>query len=77
MVPVYVNAQRIEIPAGATVLDAIRQWNCDAATEVGRGARAVTDSRGLPASLDAPVYGGAILRVSAPRASGAHEDVRQ
>jgi sulfur carrier protein ThiS len=66
---VYVNAQPVEIPRGATVREALRQWDVDAAAAVARGERAVTDSRGLPASLDEALATGSILRVVGARAS--------
>jgi sulfur carrier protein ThiS len=67
-VRVYVNAQAIDLPRGATVEDALRQWNADEASAVARGERAVTDSRGLPASLADAVAPGSILRVVGARA---------
>jgi hypothetical protein len=76
-VPVYVNARRVEVAERATVLEAVYAWSVDAAREVSCGRRAVTDSRGLPAMLDAPVYAGAILRVSTARARVAREDPRR
>lgn len=67
-VRVYVNAAPLDVPAGATVLDAVRQWEAAAADAVAAGRRAVTDSRGLPAAVDAVVFAGAIYRVvGAPR----------
>ena len=72
-VPVYINARRVDIPAGATVLDAVRRWSIEAADEVSHGLRVVTDSRGLPAAPEAPVYGGAIFRVTAARVTAADE----
>ena len=73
-VPVYVNGRRIEVAANATVLDAVGAWSAEAAREVSRGTRAVMDSRGLPAALGAPVYGGAIFRISAPHHAGESGD---
>jgi hypothetical protein len=64
---VFVNARRLELPAGATVLDAVRAWSADAARDVEAGARVVTDSRGLPTAADAPVYAGAIFRLTTAR----------
>jgi sulfur carrier protein ThiS len=64
---VYVNAQAIDLPRGSTVEDALRQWNADEAVAVARGERAVTDSRGLPASLTDGVAPGTILRVVGAR----------
>jgi hypothetical protein len=68
-VRVYVNAQALELPRGATVEDALRQWDGEAAAAVVRGERAVTDSRGLPASLSDAVVPGSILRVVGARAA--------
>ena len=65
---VYVNAQAIDLPRGATVEDAVREWNADEAAAVARGERAVTDSRGVPASLTDGVVPGSILRVVSSRA---------
>ena len=64
---VYVNAQPLEVPRGATVEEALRQWNRDEAAAVARGDRAVTDSRGLPASLGDVMAPGSILRVVGSR----------
>lgn len=60
---VYVNSTGLDVPAGATALDAVRAWNAAAADEVATGDRVIADSRGLPASPDTPVHGGAIFRV--------------
>ncbi|HEU4565281.1 MAG TPA: hypothetical protein VFS05_11550 [Gemmatimonadaceae bacterium] len=72
-ITVFVNAARVEVPAGATALDAVRAWNADAAGEVERGDRLITDSRGLPAPPDAPVVGGSIFRLVPSRARGEGE----
>lgn len=60
---VFVNAARVDVPASATALDAVRVWNADAAGEVEQGTRSITDSRGLALASDAPLYSGAIMRV--------------
>lgn len=60
---VYVNATGLDVPDGATALDAVRAWNAAAADEVGVGERVIADSRGLPAAPDSPAHGGAIYRV--------------
>jgi hypothetical protein len=64
---VYVNAQPLDLPRGATVEDALREWNGEEATAVARGERGVTDSRGLPVSLSDAVAPGSILRVVGSR----------
>ncbi len=66
---VYVNAQALDLRRGATVEDALREWNGEEAAAVARGDRTVTDSRGLPASLDDAVVPGSILRVVGSRAA--------
>ena len=62
-VRVYVNGTGVDAPANGTALDAVRLWDADAAAEVERGTRALTDSRGLPAPPDTPLHGGAIFRL--------------
>jgi hypothetical protein len=60
---VFVNRVKLDVPPGATVLDAVREWSAEAADAVARGASVITDSRGLPAPADTPVQAGAIFRV--------------
>ena len=64
---VYVNSTGLDVPDGATALDAVRAWNPAAADEVAVGERVIADSRGLPASPDSPAHGGAIYRVMPAR----------
>jgi hypothetical protein len=64
---VYVDAQAVDVPTSATVLDAVERADPSLAADVRSGVRAVTDSRGLPIAADAPLHGGAILRVVAIR----------
>ena len=66
-VRVYVNGRGVDAPAGGTALDAVRAADPAAADQVAAGARALTDSRGLPAPPDAPVYDGAIFRLVSVR----------
>jgi hypothetical protein len=63
-----VNGTALDVPRGATTLDAVRQWDAAAAEAVGRGTSLVTDSRGLPAVPNAPIQAGAIFRVIPARA---------
>lgn len=60
---VYVNAVPLDVPDGATALDAVRLWNAAAADAVAIGERVLADSRGLPAAPDDRLDAGAILRV--------------
>lgn len=65
---VFVNGTRVEVPAGAVVLDAIAAADAAAAEGIRAGARAAVDSRGLPVAPDAPLSGGFVMRVVAARA---------
>ena len=62
-VRVFVNAAGVDVPAGASVLDAIRHWNAGEASAVSRGERVITDSRGLPIAPDVRVSAGSIFRL--------------
>lgn len=65
---VYVDARPVDVAREATVIDAVAAADPDLADAVRRGARSVTDSRGLPISPDDAVYAGAILRTVITRA---------
>jgi hypothetical protein len=74
---VFVNGTKLDLPPGATALDAVREWSAEAAEAVARGASVITDSRGLPAAADTPVQAGAIFRVlpaRQPRPVARHEE---
>ena len=68
-VRVYVNGHGVDVPAGSSALEALRIADPAAADQIAAGARALADSRGLPAALDTPVHGGAIFRVVSARAA--------
>lgn len=59
----FVNARAVDVPPGATAIDAVRAWSSEAAQEVLSGTRVITDSRGLPLDATAPVQAGAIFRL--------------
>ena len=67
IVRVFVNATGVDVPAGATALDAVRAWSVDAAGDVAAGGRIITDSRGLPLDAATPMSAGSILRLVAKR----------
>jgi hypothetical protein len=73
MVRVFVNAAGVDVPAGATALDAVRAWDSSAADEVSAGSRLITDSRGLPIDAATPMVAGSILRLIANRGRAAAE----
>lgn len=66
---VFVNAVGVNVPGGATALDAVRVWNTEEADRVSRGERVITDSRGLPIAADVPVSAGSIFRLLPVRRS--------
>jgi hypothetical protein len=70
IIPVFVNAAKIELPSDATALDAIRLWSESAAREVTEGTRVVLDDRGLPIDPATTVQGGSIFRLVPARAAG-------
>lgn len=61
------NAAGVDVPSGATALDAVRAWDAGAAAEVEGGRRVITDSRGLPLDASAAMSAGSILRLVAKR----------
>jgi hypothetical protein len=67
---VYVDARPIDVPHSALVIDAIEAADAELASSVRVGKNRVTDSRGLPIDIDAPLHGGTILRVVSARSSG-------
>ncbi len=64
---IFVDGAPIEARTGQSVIEALQQWNADVAASLRAGARALTDSRGLPISPDSPAYAGAIFRVVSAR----------
>lgn len=72
---VFVNAAGVDVPPGATALDAVRAFNTDAASEVSSGSRLITDSRGLPIDATTPMVAGSILRLIANRDRSASAEV--
>ena len=60
---VFVNAVGVNVPAGSTVLEAVRAFDAAAADAVRDGDRIVTDSRGLPIAPTLEVNAGSIFRL--------------
>lgn len=67
----YVNGHGVDVPAGASALDAVRTADPVAAEQVEAGERALTDSRGLPLEPSATLSGGSIIRIVSGRRRGA------
>jgi hypothetical protein len=62
-VRLFVDERLVEVPRGATVLEALRTLDARLADAVAAGGSVVTDSRGLPIDAGAPTHGGAIYRI--------------
>ena len=67
----YVNGKGIDVPAGASALDAVRAYDTVAADHIAAGERALTDSRGLPLDPASVLVGGSIMRIVSGRRRGA------
>ena len=72
-VRVFLNAVAVDVPAGASVMDAVRCWSSDEAAAVSRGDRVITDSRGLPVESDLRVSAGSIFRLLPARRRAASD----
>lgn len=59
---VFVNATAVDVAAGATALDCVRQWRPEEAEQIAGGERLITDSRGLPIPGDSTARAGSIYR---------------
>ena len=70
----YVNGRGVDVPAGASAIEAVRIWDSAAADQVAAGERALTDSRGLPLEPSAPLVAGSIVRIVSGRRRGAETE---
>ena len=68
---VFVNGAGLDVPSGASALEAVRQWDAAEGDAVAGGTRLITDSRGLPVEPAVTVYNGAIFRLVTNRQRGA------
>jgi hypothetical protein len=69
-VRVYVNSQPVDVPATAKAIDAIAAFGPEHANAIRTGEKAITDSRGIATTPDAPVHNGAIFRIVRARQTG-------
>jgi hypothetical protein len=60
---VFVNARVLDLPAGATVGDAVRASDPTLPAQLASGAAYVTDGRGIEIDPSEPLGNGAILRI--------------
>ena len=73
---IYINEHPVTVPHGATVASALEAFDATLPDSIGTGRATVTDGRGIAVTLDAPLSGGAILRIirGSGRASGPATD---
>lgn len=62
-VPIFINDQRVLVPAAASVIAAVRAAAPDLSRALAEGRALVTDGVGRPLDLETPVSSGAIIRV--------------
>jgi hypothetical protein len=62
-VRIYINSRPVDVAPGATAIDAVKTWNAAEAESILSGDKAITDSRGIHLTNDAPVHNGAIFRI--------------
>jgi hypothetical protein len=73
---VFVNAGAVDLPSGADVGAAVREFDPALERQIASGTAYVTDGRGIEIDPAAPLEGGAILRVvvRARRSESGHAD---
>lgn len=71
---VYVNAQPVDVPAGAPAEAALRLLDPALADAVVQGAAQLTDGRGLAVAPGTPLAAGAILRARQSARRSGHAD---
>ncbi|MEO8910402.1 MAG: hypothetical protein ABI408_09255 [Gemmatimonadaceae bacterium] len=76
-VRIYINARPVEVPAGATALEAVEVWDETAAEAIRSGERLITDSRGIVAANNSAVHNGAIFRIVRARQAADDNDFSQ
>jgi hypothetical protein len=68
---VFIDARGVDVPPGATAIDAVHAFDPNVAAAVRDGQKILTDSRGLPIDAASEVQSGAIFRVIPKRDRGA------
>ena len=60
---VFIDAKGIDVPPGATAIDAVEALDPATAMAVRAGEKILTDSRGLPCDMTTELQAGAIFRL--------------
>ncbi len=71
---VYLNEQAVELPAGATVRDALQVALAELLPAADAGLAVISDARGLPVALDLVLETGTILRAARSSRRGTGTD---
>jgi hypothetical protein len=73
---VFIDAKGVDVPPGATAIDAVQAFDPAAAAAVRGGQRVITDRRGLPVDGTTALQSGAIFRLipKRDRAAAAVDD---
>jgi hypothetical protein len=64
---VFIDARGVDVPPGATAIDAVEAYDKTLAIAVREGRKILTDSRGLPIDGDMALQSGAIFRLISKR----------
>jgi hypothetical protein len=64
---VFIDARGVDVPPGATAIDAVEAYDKTLALAVRQGQKILTDSRGLPVDGDTALESGAIFRLISKR----------
>lgn len=64
---VFIDARGVDVPPGATAIDAVRAYDPAIADAVRGGQKILTDSRGLPVDPSVALESGAIFRLITKR----------
>ena len=60
---VFIDATAVDVPPGASALDAVAAFDPAAAAALRAGEKILTDSRGLPFDVATEIQAGAIFRL--------------
>ena len=73
-VRVYVNSKPVDVAATGKAIDAVETFDPGQASAIRSGEKMITDSRGIPTTVDAPVHNGAIFRIVRARQAADDND---
>jgi hypothetical protein len=71
---VFIDARAVDVPPGATAIDAVEHYDQAVAQAIRQGDKILTDSRGLPIDAASALESGAIFRIIPRRDRGAATD---